>query len=315
MAGLALVGAAPAGWIGPLPKGIAPPAVPADNPMSAARIELGRRLFYDADLSRDGTVACATCHEQKHAFADGNITHPGVTGEPGRRNVPGLANVAWFSPLTYADPRQTTLEAQVAVPVAGTHPVEMGMTGHEGDIAARLDKDACYRTMFAQAFPGGHGQIDFAHVRLAIASFERTMTSYGSAWDRTQMSPQAAQGARRFARDCAACHQGPRFTDLAFHRIGPADPAAPDQGLAEITRQPADAGKFRTPSLRNVTLTGPWWHDGSARSLDAAVTRHGKAYAPAEMAALLAFLDALTDREFTQRPALGLPRMACGKAL
>jgi cytochrome c peroxidase len=129
----ALVAAGKPSW----PTGLPVPTRPAGEPVAPpaieqARIELGRRLFYDADLSRDGTMACATCHEQKHAFADGNRTHPGVTGEPGRRNVPGLANVRWIAPLTFADPAQTTLEAQVAVPVFGTHPVEMGMKGLEG---------------------------------------------------------------------------------------------------------------------------------------------------------------------------------------
>lgn len=283
--------------------------------MSPAKIELGRRLFYDADLSADGTMACATCHEQKHGFADGNTAHPGVTGEPGRRNVPGLANVAWFTPLTFADPRQTTLEAQVSVPVLGSHPVEMGMKGHEGEIASRLGRDPCYRTMFARAFPEGHGRIDLVSVSKAIASFERSIVSYGSAYDRGELSANARGGQAIFQRDCAACHAGPRFTDLAYHRLLPASPTAPDQGLAEITGRAQDAGRFRTPSLRNVTLTGPWWHDGSAPTLAEAISRHGRAYTPSEMAALLAFLDTLTDHDFTQRASLSLPATACGNRL
>lgn len=95
-------------WRWHLPDGVAPPVIPADNPMTPAKVELGRRLFYDADLSANGTMSCGTCHEQHHAFSEGNATHPGVTSEQGQRNVPGLANVAWFTPLTFADPDQTS---------------------------------------------------------------------------------------------------------------------------------------------------------------------------------------------------------------
>lgn len=149
--------------------------------MTTAKVELGRRLFYDADLSANGTMSCATCHEQKHAFADGNRTHPGVTDESGRRNVPGLANVAWFTPLNFADPAATTLETQAATPVFGTHPVEMGMAGREAEIGKRLGRDSCYQMMFARAFPENSGRIDFPNVARALASFERTLISYGSA--------------------------------------------------------------------------------------------------------------------------------------
>src|ERR1700742_680578 len=106
-------------------------AAPAADPARAARIELGRRLFYDADLSLDGTTSCGTCHEQRRGFSDGNATHDGVTGQAGRRNVPGLANVAHFTAFTWADPTLTSLEAQTAVPLAGVHPVEMGMAGQD----------------------------------------------------------------------------------------------------------------------------------------------------------------------------------------
>lgn len=308
----ALAGASAPGWRWELPDGLAPPAVPADNPMTAAKVELGRRLFYDADLSADGTMSCATCHEQHRAFADGNVTHPGVTGERGRRNVPALANVAWLAPLTAADPGLTSLEGQVAVPVFGTHPVEMGMAGREPEIAARLGKDACYRTMFRTAFPETRGRIDFAAVAKALASFERTLVSFGSDFDRGRLTPQAAEGQALFARDCAACHAGPLFTDLAYHRIGP---PGSDPGLAEVSGRPEDLGKFRTPSLRNVALTGPWWHDGTAGSLAEAMARHGRRYDAADQGRLLAFLASLGDAGFTRRASLSLPDSACGKPL
>ncbi|WP_420384131.1 cytochrome-c peroxidase [Novosphingobium sp.] len=309
-----LLGAGQA-WEWHLPPGIAPPPVPADNPMRAAKVELGRRLFYDADLSRDGTMACATCHEQRHGFADGNATHGGVGGAAGRRNVPGLANVAWFSPLTSADAGQRTLEAQAGVPVMGTHPVEMGMAGAAAAIVTRLSHDDCYRTIFAQAFPESGGRIDFANVSRALASFERTLVSYGSAYDRHALGPDARGGERTFRRACAQCHAGARFTDLRFHRMGPIDRAAPDQGLVETSGREADRGLFRTPSLRNVAMSGPWWHDGSATTLDTAIARHKLALPPQSAPGLIAFLRALDDRTFLTDPAFGLPATACGRTL
>ena len=314
MAGALLLGAGQP-WQWNLPPGIAPPRVPADNPMSAAKVALGRRLFYDADLSRDGTMACATCHEQRHGFADGNATHPGVAGAAGRRNVPGLANVAWYSPLTFADAGQRTLEDQVAVPVMGTHPVEMGMAGHADAITTRLSHDDCYRAMFADAFPENRGRIDLANVARALASFERTLVSYGSAWDRHALDPAALAGERTFRKACAGCHAGVRFTDLRFHRLGPLDAAVPDQGLIETSGRAADRGLFRTPGLRNVAMSGPWWHDGSAKTLDQAIARHGLALPAGSGPGLVAFLHGLDDRTFVTDPALGLPASACGKPL
>lgn len=312
----ALVAAGKPSW----PTGLPVPTRPAGEPVAPpaieqARIELGRRLFYDADLSRDGTMACATCHEQKHAFADGNRTHPGVTGEPGRRNVPGLANVRWIAPLTFADPAQTTLEAQVAVPVFGTHPVEMGMKGLEGDIAVRLGRDDCYVRQFRSAFPDEGGRIDPANVARAVAAFERTLVSFGSAFDRGALSPDARKGRAVFARACAGCHAGPLFTDRAYHRLDPVDPAAPDQGLFEATGRAEDRARFRTPPLRNVLLTGPWWHDGSAGTIDEVIRRHRRPVTSADMAALVAFLGALSDPSFTTRADLAMPDKACGRAL
>jgi len=301
-----LAGAALAGSAAARP---APPPTPA-------QVELGRRLFYDADLSADGTMACATCHEQRHAFADGNRTHPGVTGEPGRRNVPGLANVGRISPLTWADPRQTALAAQVDVPVTGTHPVEMGMAGRTGEIARRLGADPCYRQMFAAAFPASGEQITYANVTRALAAFEGSLVSRASPYDRGAMSAQARAGQAVFARHCAACHAGPDFTDTRFHRLAPADPAASDQGLFEVTGRPAHRGAFRTAPLRNVAVTAPYLHDGSAPALADAIARHGLPPLPAaQQAQVEAFLGALTDQAFLSDPALALPQKACGRAL
>jgi cytochrome c peroxidase len=317
--------AAPAAYRWDLPKGIAPPPVPADNPMTAAKVELGHRLFYDADLSIDGTLACAGCHGQHRAFSESNATHPGVRGAAGRRNVMTLSNVGYYGVLTWGDPGLKTLEAQVLVPTTGEHPIEMGMKGQEAELARRLGADACYRKMFAAAFPGRKGAIGMDTVALALAAFERTLVSFRSDYDRQALSEPARRGEHlffgpRFA--CASCHTAPLFTDagaadplVAFHRIEPANGS--DRGLAEITRKPEDAGRFRTPSLRNVALSPPYLHDGSAKTLPDAIRRHEQAGAmtEAEMDDLVAFLGGLTDRAFVTDPRFALPRTRCGKRL
>lgn len=313
LACITAAGARAPGWRWALPEGIASPVVPADNAMSKARVELGRRLFYDADLSLDGTMACAACHEQRHAFADGNRTRPGITGEPGRRNVPGLANVAWMAPLTWADPRQTTLEAQVAVPVLGDHPVEMGMKGQEAEIARRLGRDPCYVRQFRTAFPEKGGAIGLETVAMALAAFERTMVSFGSDHDRGRLSDSARRGAAAFGAACENCHGGPHFSDGAFHRLEAVVPA--DRGLGEVTGRVEDDGRFRTPGLRNVALTAPYFHDGRAADLPAAIARHGIVLPAAEQGDVIAYLEALTDRDFVTDPRFALPQKACGHAL
>ncbi|PZU07284.1 cytochrome-c peroxidase [Sphingomonas sp.] len=300
-----LIAASPAAFHWPLPQGVAPPAIPPDNPISDAKIALGRRLFYDADLSVDGTMACATCHEQRRGFADGNVTHAGVHGDPGRRNVPGLANVAWRRSLTWGDPRVTTLEQQVAIPLTGRFPVEMGMAGKEPELRRRLGRDSCYRTMFRAAFPETRGRIDQASVAKALAAFQRTFVSFSAPIDH---GDAPAAGAAIFAAKCATCHAGHDFTDDQFHRLRQA--TSSDRGLGEVTGRIGDDGAFRTPSLRNVSVTGPWLHDGSATTLDQALMAHPNADT-ADTPALIAFLAALTDNAFLTNPGLSYPDSIC----
>ena len=317
--------AGPAAWRWSLPPGVTPPPVPADNPMTQAKVELGHRLFYDADLSVDGTLSCAGCHGQHRAFSESNATHPGVRGVAGRRNVMTLSNVGYFSALTWGDPGLRSLEAQVLVPTLGEHPIEMGMKGQEAELARRLGADACYRRMFAEAFPDRRGAIGMDTVALALAAFERTLVSFGSDYDRGVLSDAAKRGRGLFFGPdlkCASCHAAPLFTDAAaadpvaaFHAIGPAD--GRDRGLAEVTGKPGDAGRFRTPSLRNVALSPPYLHDGSARTLSDAIRRHEAAagLGDADMASLIAFLDSLTDQAFVTDPKFALPKTRCGKPL
>ncbi|WEK47711.1 MAG: cytochrome c peroxidase [Candidatus Andeanibacterium colombiense] len=314
LAALALLAAArPAAFIWNLPDGVTPPPVPSNNPMSAVKVELGRRLFYDADLSIDGTMSCATCHEQHRAFADGNRTMPGVHGDPGRRNVPGLANVGYLTPLTWADPRLAALEAQAAVPVFGETPVEMGMKDAEAELPKRLGRDGCYRSMFRAAFPKERGRIDGVTVAKALAAFQRTLVSYRSPYDRGEFSPAAQRGKAVFGQVCAECHSGANLTDGRFHAL---ESGGADVGLAEISGNAGDRGKFRTPSLRNAALTAPYFHDGSAATLDEALRRHGAiSLTAAQRMDIFALLGALTDKAFVSDPRFAYPESACGKPL
>jgi cytochrome c peroxidase len=169
--------------------------------------------------------------------------------------------------------------------------------------------------MFAAAFPRRSGPISFAQVAIALASFERTLVSRASLYDRGRLSAEAKAGQAQFRRHCASCHSGPDFTDQAYHRLDPIDPTAQDQGLTEITHRPTDRQRFRTPSLRNVSVTDPYWHDGSAPTIFAAVTRHGLAIPMDAIPRIETFLRSLTDQGFLGDPRFSLPQSACGKAL
>lgn len=310
-----------------LPPGVAPPPVPADNPMSDAKVALGRRLFYDADLSIDGTMACATCHEQRRAFTDSNATHPGVHGDPGRRNIMALANVGYFNSLTWGDPRVARLEDQALIPIAGQHPVEMGFAGQEHVLTTRLAAGACYQRMFADAFPETGGEVSLVTIGKALGAFQRALLSFDTPYDQRRrgeavaISARASRGQKLFfgQAQCASCHAGPLFTDAtsgeaakAFHRIDL--PFSGDQGLGEITGREADRARFRTPSLRNVALTAPYLHDGSAKTLVQAIRRHRVAtgLGDSQVADLTAFLETLTDQRFVTDPRFSLPAPGCG---
>lgn len=304
-----------------LPKGVAAPALPTDNGMSAVKIALGRRLFYDRALSQDGSMACADCHQQAHGFSDGQPTHVGVTGDMGIRNVPGLTNVAWRTGLTWTDAGIGTLEAQAMVPMTGTMPVEMGMAGSDPELARRLDADPCYRRLFARAFPGEPGGASYARVTAALGAFQRTMISFGSAHDRGTSSALARRGAAQFAASgCVSCHSGVDFTDGEVHYVGTAAPGEVD--ASAYGGKPLPPGfepppeRFRTPSLRNVAVTGPWLHDGQSRSIELAIRRHAAPQlVDVDMPALLAFLESLTDQDFLTNSALGPPPATCPAAI
>jgi len=201
------------------------------------------------------------------------------------------------------------------VPLFGLHPVEMGMAGQPAAIPQRLGRDDCYRRMFAAAFPESGGAIDLANTSRALAAFQRTLLSFDTPYDRflrgmlDAIPPQAKRGAAAFAAACAGCHSGADFTDRGFHALV-AD--SQDRGLGEATGRVADDRRFRTPGLRNVALTAPYLHDGSAATLAQAIRRHAPA-SDAELPDLLAFMDTLTDRTFVTDPRFSLPKTHCGK--
>ncbi|HEU4532497.1 MAG TPA: MbnH family di-heme enzyme [Polyangiaceae bacterium] len=287
-----VTGAASYAW--QLPAGFPEPAVPADNPMSVEKVELGRRLFYDQRMSANGTMACASCHDQARAFSDGRALPEGSTGQILPRNAMGLANVAYSVTYTWANPTLDTLEKQALVPLFGEAPVELGWTGRENEILARLRDDETLRGGFERAFAGEGDPVTTANVAKALASFERTLVSGGSAYDRYAyggepgaLSESAARGLDLFFSEkleCYHCHGGITFSEsfrskdtrvreTGFHNTGlynvdgsgayPAD----NPGLKEFTNDPRDMGKFRVPSLRNVALTAPYMHDGSIATL------------------------------------------------
>ena len=264
--------AAPYAW--QLPPGFPIPATPADNPMSAAKAELGRYLFYEKQrMSGNGTQSCVSCHEQALAFTDGRANAVGSTGVVNRHSAMSLANVAYNSAETWANPVLLTLEQQVVVPMFGDNPVELGLAGHENDLLAALAAEPTYPPLFAAAFPGDTDPISVANIVFAIASFERRIISGTSSYDRyaagdtTAISDAAVRGATLFhseSFECDHCHGTFAFTgsvtwagkseaELAYLNTGlynldghGAFPAG-DQGLVEISLDASDMGNFAHP--------------------------------------------------------------------
>jgi len=349
---LSAVASAEAAWRWQLPRGMPAPSVPADNPMSSRKVELGRRLFYDVRLSVTGAYACASCHQQARAFSDGRARALGATGELHPRGAMSLANVAYSLRFGWDDPDTTSLEAQAQIPMLNTAPIELGVRGNEARILDALRRDRLYARGFPRAFPDAARGFELAHVRKAIAAFERTLISGGSAYDRAvyrderaALSPAARRGLALFTSPelaCSECHGGPTLggADTAFHNTGlfnlDGQGAYPPtgQGLFARTRAPADMGRFRAPSLRTVALTAPYMHDGSdatlpdvlahyarggrnARAADGAEPGarnphqservRGFPLSPEDEAALLAFLEALTDEAFVADPRFSDP--------
>ena len=280
------------------PLGLPPVPWPANNPYSEARVALGRFLFFDARLSIDGMVSCASCHRAEFAFAGGQPPPRGVTVKGLPRRAPTLINRAYGRSQFY-DGRAASLEDQIPVPVSD--PDEMGSSPQAA--AEAISKVSGYAPLFAQAF--GDPKVTFDRIAQAIASFERTILSGNSPYDRflngdkQALSPAATRGLQIFRRtgECSKCHSGFNLSDEKFASmdIGPDRPPF-DLGLEAISGKQRDAGKFKVPTLREVTRTGPYMHDGRFRTLDE-VLEFSRKGAKAD---LLAFLQSLNGEGWQQ---------------
>ncbi|MDD5051352.1 MAG: cytochrome c peroxidase [Sulfuricurvum sp.] len=302
-------------------------SIQSDNQADKVKIELGRKLFYDADLSINGTMSCATCHEQRRAFTDGNKVHPGALDDPGKRNVPALANVGSYKNLTWAHNHLSGLAEQSLMPIRGTDPIEMGMSTHEEEIGKRLSQNECYRKMFTIAFSEEKGSINLSTVSRALESFEKTFISNDSLYDQKIKSNQplptkeSEAGKKLFfgAAKCNSCHSAPLFSDDDFHQVQPqtqaANPLMKDNGLSDVTGNLKDKNAFRTPSLRNAALTSPYWHDGRAKTLSEAIRKHdlkmNQTLSDRDIAKLIAFIDTLSDISFVNNPKYTKPSKEC----
>ena len=346
----------------PLPEGFPQPVVPAGNPMSTAKVELGRYLFYDTALSANQQQSCASCHQQQQAFAEPRTTSVGSTGQLHRRNASALVNVAYNNTQTWAHDGLTHIEHQLLIPLFGDNPIELGAGGQEAQILARLNR-APYPALFAGAF--GSPTPDFRRVVDALASFSRSLISFNSRFDRyayqqddSALSAQELLGLNLFFSEkleCHHCHGGFNFTQATSHERQPldrrpfhntglyyvsrpdlADKGYPQQdtGLSELSLNPADDGRFRAPTLRNVAYSAPYMHDGSLATLSEVIDFYaagglvsevdgeisdgrqhpaksgfvrGFELTTEEKHALLAFLYSLSDEQFITNPAYANP--------
>jgi cytochrome c peroxidase len=328
------------------------PFVPAGNPITQAKVDLGRVLFHEPKLSITGQQSCSTCHRPELAFTDGKPRAVGATGQLHPRSAMSLANVAYNATFTWADSSFDSLEAQVLQPLFNEHPIEMGLTGRERQVIEALGADARYQRLFAAAFPGSADPVSITNIARAIASFERTLISGRSAFDRyvfddddSGMSAAARRGMALFYSErigCAQCHSGINFSgpvrterqpvaqsvyaNTGLYNVdGQGSYPQEASGLRAVTRNAADEGHFRVPTLRNIALTAPYMHDGSIAMLSEVIDHYAAGgrqtpLGPAthsgfkdprihpfqvtaqEKADLVVFLESLTDEAFVANP-------------
>lgn len=257
---------------GKAPLGLPPVPIPADNPMTPEKIELGKLLYFETRMSKDGKISCATCHDPQMAWAEHRPTSKGIHEQVGDRNAPTVINAAYMT-SQFWDGRAKTLEEQALGPIE--NPIEMGMTMEV--VTANLENIAEYKERFQKVFGTG---VTKEGIAKAIATFERTVLSGNSPYDRFQagdksaMSEAAQRGMALFMDkgQCSTCHAPPTFSNGGFYNAGVgSDKPNPDIGRMKVTNNEADRGKFRVPHLRNIADTAPYFHDGSAATLEEAV--------------------------------------------
>ncbi|MEP7233985.1 MAG: cytochrome c peroxidase [Ignavibacteriota bacterium] len=334
-----------------IPKNIDPLTVPADNPMTPEKIALGRHLFFDKALSVDKSTSCGSCHQVNHGFSDIAATSTGMSQRHGTRNAPPLANVAYNTTFTW-DGRFKSLEEHAPGPIFNS--VEMGnnfsttsrdtvpngynsgpgpndtnflfkrLNNHEKDKAGKN-----YADLFKEAWGSyavGPDGVSLDHIAKSIACFERTIISTQTDFDRynngdqtvLKNNPQALAGLKLFTdvngANCISCHSGYNFTDQKFHDNGIGTNQVGDKGQFNVTNDPKDVRKFKTPSLRNIALTAPYMHDGRFSTLQDVLANYNKGgndkssthdalikplnLSETDMANIIEFLKTLSDNNF-----------------
>ncbi|MCK4840349.1 MAG: cytochrome-c peroxidase [Methylococcales bacterium] len=294
---------------------------PADNPTTAAKVALGQMLYHDPRLSSSGTVSCASCHNTMLGGEDNRAGSVGVGGQVGGRSAPTVWNAA-FNKVQFWDGRAASLEEQAAGPV--TNPIEMGMKSWD-DVVVRLKALEGYQKAFAKAF--GKNSISKDTATKAIAAYERTLITPNSDYDKyvkgskSAMTEQQVRGMKKAVElGCVGCHSGPAFNGPGTFQKFPVISNGyfeaqydfkKDKGLAEVTGKKADEHMWKVPTLRNIALTAPYFHNGRVKSLDEAVKlmaklQLGKDLSKAEIADIVAFLGALTG-EFPKQTMPVLP--------
>lgn len=302
------------------------PNLPADNPLIRSRVELGKKLFNDKNLSADNTISCSSCHKRKSAFSDNARFSMGVNHRVGNRQSMPLFNLAWKKRFFW-DGRASSLRKQVLEPIQNHREMDMDL----GKLINRLRSNHLITAQFFESF--GSNEITEEKISLALESFLLSITSYNSKFDqflsgKAILTPDEQRGFElffteneprngQFGADCFHCHGGPLFTDHAFHNNG-LESKINDVGLAGTTGFPSDRGKFATPSLRNVALTAPYMHDGRFDTLDSVIDHYsfgvqrsatldpnlakhpngGIALSARDRSDLVAFLKTLTDPLF-----------------
>lgn len=346
-----------------LPDHMPTPAIPDFNPLTNAKIQLGRFLFYDPRLSANQAQSCASCHNQSLAFADGIAQPLGSTGHQLVRNSQGLANVIYHSTLTWSNDGFLELEDQLNVPIRADNPIELGVTDAKLDeVLLRFEQDPQYVEMFAIAFPDSDSNITMNKIIFSLASFVRTMISASSpydqylAGDKSALTQQQITGFQLFNGEkfeCFHCHSGinfsssyrdantasdaiqfPFFNNGLYNVGGDGSYPSDDQGLYDLSLNPADKGFFRPQSLRNIELTAPYMHDGSIATLRGVIEHYARGGSltesginagdgrlsplksgliqgfdatDEEIDAVIAFLESLTDEEFIKSPKFSNP--------
>ena len=294
---------------------------PADNPTTAAKVELGKQLYHDPRLSSTGTVSCASCHNTMLGGEDNRAGSMGVHGQVGGRSAPTVWNAA-FNKVQFWDGRAPSLEAQAAGPV--TNPIEMGMKSWD-DVVVRLKAIEGYQVGFIEAFK--NGEISEENATKAIAAYERTLITPNSPYDKyvkgdkSALNSQQIKGMNKFSElGCHSCHSGAAFNGAGTFQKFPVVPNGffeakyhftDDKGLQEVTGNKEDANMWKVPTLRNIALTAPYFHNGAVKTLPEAVKLMAKLQAgydlPAEdNADIVEFLNALTG-EFPKQTMPVLP--------